>query len=151
MRLTKMKKSIVQPYLFFGGRCEEALKFYQTALGVEVAELMRFKESPEPPPPGMVGPDWSEKVMHATFRIGETELMASDGCEGDSSFAGFSLSITVESEMEADRVFSALAEGGKINMPLARTFYSPRFGMVTDRFGVSWMVNVEQTSATGRS
>ena len=132
---------LVQPYLFFDGRCEEALEFYRKALGAEVVMLMRFKDSPEPPQPGMCPPGSDNKVMHASFRIGDSTIMASDGrCAGKPSFEGFSLSITVPTEAEADRLFTALADGGKVQMPLARTFYSPRFGMVTDRFGVSWMI-----------
>jgi len=133
----------IQPYLFFDGRCEEALEFYRSALGAEVTMLMRFKESPEPPqcplPPGA-----EDKIMHSSFRIGETTAMASDGlCQGQPSFQGFSLSLTVPNETEADRLFAALAEGGQVQMPLAKTFFSPRFGMVADRFGVSWMIVVE--------
>jgi PhnB protein len=134
---------LVQPYLFFEGRTEEAVEFYRSALGAEVTMLMRYKESPEPPPPGMVPPGSENKVMHASFRIGETEVMASDGsCAGKPSFQGISLSLTVRDEAEADRVFGALAKGGQVQMPLAKTFFSPRFGMVADRFGVSWMVIV---------
>ena len=138
---TSNRNLLVQPYLFFGGHCEEALEFYRSALGAEVQMLMRYKESPEPQP-GM--PDcFEEKVMHASFRIGETTLMASDGmCEGKPAFDGFSLSITVPDEAEADRVFAALAEGGLVTMPLEKTFWTPKFGMLTDRFGVGWMVNV---------
>ena len=133
----------VQPYLFFDGRCEEALEFYRSALGAEVTMLMRNNESPEPPPPGMVPPGSEKKILHATFRIGETTLMASDGhCQGKPEFKGFSLSITVASEAEADRVFAALGNGGQVQMPLSKTFFSPRFGMVADRFGVGWMVIV---------
>lgn len=133
----------VQPYLFFDGRCEEAVEFYRSALDAEVTLLMRFKDSPEPPQPGMVPPGSENKVMHASFRIGDTTVMASDGqCQGLPSFQGFSLSLTVPDETEADRVFAALAEGGRVQMPLAKTFWSPRFGMVADRFGVSWMINV---------
>ena len=134
---------LVQPYLFFDGRCEEALEFYRQALGAEVMMLMRFKDSPEPPQPGMCPPGSDNKVMHASFRIGDSTIMASDGrCAGKPSFEGFSLSITVPTEAEADRLFTALADGGKVQMPLARTFYSPRFGMVADRFGVLWMIIV---------
>ena len=134
----------VQPYLFFDGRCEEALEFYRSALGAEVTMLMRNNESPEPPPPGMVPPGSEKKILHASFRIGETTLMASDGhCQGKPEFKGFSLSITVASEAEADRVFAALGNGGQVQMPLSKTFFSPRFGMVADRFGVGWMVIVE--------
>ena len=134
---------LVQPYLFFGGRCEEALEFYRAAVGAEVMMLMRYKESPEPVPE--VPPGFEEKIMHAYFRIGETELMASDGSgRGNSKFDGFSLSIAVPDEREAEHIFSALAEGGKVDMPLAETFWSPKFGMLEDRFGVSWMVSVVQ-------
>jgi PhnB protein len=133
----------VQPYLFFDGRCEEAVEFYRRVLGAEVTMLMRFKDSPEPPPPGMVPSGSENKVMHTSIRIGETTVMASDGrCEGRPSFQGFALSLTVVDEAEADRVFAALADGGQVQMPLAKTFWSPRFGMVADRFGVSWMITV---------
>ncbi len=131
---------IVQPYLFFEGRCDEALEFYRQALGAEVEMLMRFKDSPEPGGCPGASPD---KVMHASFRIGETRLMASDGrCTGKPSFQGFALSLSVPTEAEADRRFAALAKGGQVQMPLTRTFFSPRFGMVADRFGVMWMVIV---------
>lgn len=134
----------VQPYLFFDGRCEEALEFYRGALGAEVTMLMRFNESPEPPPPGMVPPGSEKKILHASFRVGETTLMASDGhAQGKPEFKGISLSITVANEAEADRVFAVLGNGGQVQMPLSKTFFSPRFGMVADRFGVSWMVIVE--------
>jgi PhnB protein len=132
---------LVQPYLFFDGRCEEAIEFYKRALGAEVEMLMRFKESPEPPKPGMVPPGSEDKVMHASLRIGDATVMASDGhCQGRASFQGFSLSLTVPDEAEAERLFAALADGGEVQMPLAKTFFSPRFGMVADRFGVSWMI-----------
>jgi PhnB protein len=133
----------IQPYLFFDGRCEEALEFYRKTVGAKVEMLMRFKDSPEPPQPGMCPPGSDDKVMHACFRVGDTPVMASDGrCQGKPSFQGFSLSITVPKEAEADRLFAALGDGGQVQMPLARTFFSPRFGMVADRFGVSWMVYV---------
>jgi PhnB protein len=133
----------VQSYLFFDGRCEEAIDFYRNALGAEVTMLMRYKDSPEPPPPGMVPPGSENKVMHASFKIGDTLVMASDGhCQGKPSFQGFSLSLTVANEAEAERTFAALANGGQIQVPLAKSFFSPRFGMVTDRFGVPWMVLV---------
>jgi PhnB protein len=134
---------VIQAYLFFDGRCEEALAFYQRALGAELLMMMRFKESPEAPPPGAVPAGSENKVMHAALRIGDTTVMASDGrCQGKPSFQGFALSITVENEAQADRTFAALADGGQIGMPLGKTFFSPRFGMVVDRFGVSWMVLV---------
>jgi PhnB protein len=134
---------IIQPYLFFNGRCEEAIGFYRTALGAEVEMMMRFKESPEPPKPGMVPPGFENKIMHASVRIGQTVLMASDGCSAEAAkFEGFSLSVSVANEAEADRAFAALADGGQVRMPLMKTFWSPRFGMVTDRFGIGWMVGV---------
>jgi PhnB protein len=137
------KNNFVQPYLMFNGRCEEAVEFYRKALRATLEFSMRFKESPEPPPPGMVPPGFENKIMHCSFRIGATTLMASDGCSpGEAKFDGFSLSITVPNEAEADRAFAALADGGKVGMPLAKTFWSPRFGMVQDQFGVSWMVSV---------
>jgi PhnB protein len=141
---TTNHKPIVQAYLFFDGRCEEAIEFYRRALGAEVNMLMRFKDSPEPPQPGMHPPDSENKVMHASLRIGETTVMASDGrCTGKPNFQGFSLTITVPTEAEANRLFAALSDGGQVQMPLAKTFFSPRFGMVTDRFGVLWMILVE--------
>jgi len=134
---------LVQSYLFFDGRCDEALEFYKAKLGAKVEMLMRFKESPEPPPPECLPEGSENKVMHTCFRIGDTAVMASDGmASGGPSFKGFSLSITVANEGEADRVFTALGDGGEVQMPLAKTFFSPRFGMVADRFGVSWMVIV---------
>jgi len=139
---TTMTATQIQPYLFFDGRCEEALNFYRRALGAEVTMMMRFKESPDPShtPPG-----GGEKVMHASVQIGDAMVMASDGeCGGKPSFQGFALSLSVATEAEADKRFAALADGGKVQMPLGKTFFSPRFGMVADRFGVSWMVIVMQ-------
>ena len=136
----------VQPYLFFGGRCEEALDFYRQALGAEVEALMRFSDAPEPHPGLAAGNE--NKVMHASFRIGETRLMASDGrCGGEPTFEGFSLSITVADEAAAERVFNALSDGGKIEMPLSSTFWTSKFGMLEDKFGVGWMVSVEHKPA----
>jgi PhnB protein len=133
----------IQPYLFFNGRCEEAIDFYKKALGAEVTMLMRFKDSPEPPAPGMVPPGSENKIMHATLRIGGAVVMASDGhCTGNATFQGFSLSLAVPDAATTDRLFAALAEGGQVQMPLSKTFWSPRFGMVTDRFGVGWMITV---------
>jgi len=137
----------VQPYLFFDGRCEEAIEFYKKTLGAEVLMLMRFSDSPDPPPPGMVPPGSENKIMHSAMRIGETEVMASDGhCMGKAAFQGVSLSVSASSEAEADRLFNALAEGGQVQMPIGKTFFSPRFGMVADRFGVSWMVVTTPTT-----
>jgi PhnB protein len=133
----------VQPYLFFDGRTEEALEFYKKALGAKVEMLMRFKENPDTPKPGMVPPGSENKVMHSCFRIGDTAVMASDGrCQGKPNFEGVALSISTADEAEAERLFKALGDGGQVQMPLAKTFFSPRFGMVADRFGVSWMVIV---------
>ena len=137
-----MNNSYINPYLIFGGRCEEAVAFYHTALGAEVELLMHYSDSPEPMPAGMVPTGWENKVMHTTFHIGDTTLMASDGCEAGTSFGGFSLHLAVPTEAEADRAFAALAAGGAVKMPLTKTFWSPRFGMVTDRFGLSWMIGV---------
>ena len=136
--------TIVQPYLFFDGKCEEAIEFYKHALGAQVNMLMRFKDSPEPPQPGCTPPGSENKVMHAQFQVGGTVIMASDGhCAGKANFQGFSLSLTVPTEAEADKAFNALADGGQVQMPLAKTFFSARFGMVADRFGVMWMVLVK--------
>jgi PhnB protein len=133
----------VQPYLFFDGRCEEAIAFYRGALGAEVTMLMRFKDSPESNEKPMVPPESGDKIMHANLRIGDSTVMASDGqCTGRPGFLGFSLSITASDDAQAKRLFAALADGGQVQMPLTKTFYSPHFGMVADRFGVSWMVIV---------
>ena len=137
-----MTSSYVQPYLFFGGRCEEALEFYRAAVGAQVDFIMRYKESPEPMPPGVLAPGFENKVMHTSFRVGSTVLMASDECEAGAKFDGFALSLAVETEAEANRAFAALASGGKVKMPLTKTFWSPCFGMLTDRFGIDWMISV---------
>ena len=132
----------IEPYLFFNGHCEEAIEFYKKALGAEVLLLMRYKESPESPPPGMVPAGWDNKIMHTSLRIGDANLMASDGCSDGLNFQGFSLSLSVTDEAQAQRVFAALGVGGQVRMPLSKTFWSRCFGMVTDRFGVGWMVTV---------
>jgi PhnB protein len=132
----------LQPYLFFDGKCEEAIAFYREALGAEVLMQMPYKENPNPEmnPPGS-----ADRVMHAAFKIGDTTVLASDGrCQGNPKFDGFALSLTVPDAAAADRAFAALAQGGQVQMPLGKTFFSPRFGMVGDRFGVSWMVYVAQ-------
>ena len=136
----------VEPYLFFDGRCEEAIDFYRRALGAEVTMLLRWKDCPEQPKnKDMIPPGTENKVMHARLKIGEAAVMASDGrATGKPSFQGFALSVSAANEAEADRVFNALADGGQIQMPMGKTFFSPRFGMVADRFGVSWMVLVGQ-------
>lgn len=137
-----MKTSIIQPYLFFSGRCEESLEFYREAIAAKIEMVMHFSESPEPPPPDMLAPGFENKVMHASFRVGDTVIMASDGCGEAETFAGFSLSLGVATEEEADIRFNALAEGGEVTMPLGKTFWSPRFGMLKDKFGIGWMVSV---------
>jgi PhnB protein len=130
----------VQPYLFFDGSCEEAIEFYKKALGAELATLMRYKDGPEP---SMCPPGSENKVMHASFRIGDTSVMASDGRNtGKPVFQGFSLTIAAKSDGEAEKLFAALGDGGQVQMPLTKTFFSSRFGMVADRFGVSWMIIV---------
>ena len=128
----------VQPYLFFDGRCDEALDFYKKALGAEVAMLMRWKDCPDK---SACTPANENKVMHSSVRIGDTTLMASDGRNtGNPNFQGFALSINAKDEADADKLFAALSDGGKVTMPMAKTFFSPRFGMLADKFGVSWMV-----------
>jgi PhnB protein len=134
---------LIQPYLIFDGRCEEAVEFYRSALGAEVEMLMRFSEAPQQPPPGAIAPGTENKVMHVTLKIGDSVVMASDGdCLKKSPFQGFSLSLTAANAAEAEQKFAALAQGGKVTMPLGKTFWSPCFGMLVDRFGVSWMVIV---------
>lgn len=132
----------LQPYLFFDGRCEEAIEFYRDALGAEVTMLMRFRDNPEP---GACAPEDGNKVLHANLRIGDFTLLASDGrCEVKPAFQGFALSLTLPDEAQAERLFGSLADGGQVQMPLAKTFFASRFGMVTDRFGVCWMLMVAQ-------
>lgn len=134
----------IEPYLNFDGRCEEAIEFYKKALGAEVAMLMRVCDSPEQPPGGIAA-GTENKIMHASLRIGDATIMLSDGyCKGSQTFSGITLSLTVPNEAAADRAFNALSDGGNIHMPLTKTFFSPRFGMVADRFGVPWMIIVRQ-------
>ena len=132
----------IQPYLFFSGRCEEAIEFYRTAIGAEVEMVMRFNESPEPTPPEILQPGFETKVMHASFRVGDATILCSDGCDDKTKFSGFSLVLHVPTEEDADRAFAALADGGNVTMPLTKTFWSPKYGMLTDKFGVGWMVMV---------
>lgn len=135
---------LAQPYLNFDGRCDEALDFYRRALDAEVTALLRFKDNPEVCASGMVPAGAEGKVMHSSFRIGDSTLMASDsGCGGRPSFAGMSLALTTANDDEAKRRFTALADGGRIETPLEKTFFSSSFGVVVDRFGVTWMVVVD--------
>ena len=131
----------VQPYLFFGGRAEEAIDYYQRVLGAVVEAKIRFSENPEPPPPGVLPPGTDDKIMHASLKIGDATIMISDGmASGKPNFDGISLTLEVDSVAEVDRLFAALEKDGKVEMPLSKTFFSPRFGGVADKFGVSWMV-----------
>ena len=133
----------IQPYLFFDGRCDEAIEFYRSALGAEVTMLMRFKDNPDAKDSPMCTPGDENKVMHANLRIGEATILMSDGQARDKpAFEGFSLSLTVANDAEAKRLFAALAQGGKVTMPLAKAFFTSSFGMLADRFGVAWMVYV---------
>ena len=134
------KNHLIEPYLFFEGRCEEAVEFYKKALGAEVLMMMRFKDAPDPNACSGVSGD---KIMHVSLRIGGSNIMASDGrCDSPMKFEGFSLSLAVNTESEAKKYFDALTQGGKVIMPLAKTFWSPLFGMVTDKFGIMWMINM---------
>jgi PhnB protein len=136
----------VQPYLFFDGRCDEAIDFYKLALGAELMSLMRFRDAPDPDEHGPEPPG-GDKVMHAGLRIGDTTVLMSDGrAQGNPKFEGFSLALNPASESEAEHLFASLADGGQIQMPLARTFFALRFGMVADRFGISWMIHVPPVS-----
>lgn len=134
----------VEPYLFFNGRCEEAMAFYKEAIGAEVTFQMRMNDAPEQPPPGAIPEGFGNKIMHANLRIGSTMLMVSDGNSNmQPSFKGFSLSLGVADAAEAERKFTALQKGGgKVTMPMTKTFWSPAFGMLEDKFGVGWMVIV---------
>jgi len=130
----------IEPYLFFDGRCEEAIEFYRATLGAEVTRLARFRDAPQT---GMAPPGGEDKIMHAHLRIGETSVLASDGrCAGNPRFEGFALSVVAADDAEAERMFAALSDGGTVQMPMTQTFFSSRFGMAADRFGVSWMIHV---------
>ena len=130
----------VQPYLFFDGRCEEALDFYKKAIGANIEAMMRWKDNPDQ---SMCTPQNANKVMHASVKVGDVSVLASDGrCEGKPEFKGFALTISAKTEAEADKLFGALSDGGQVQMPLTKTFFSPKFGMVADKFGVGWMVLV---------
>lgn len=140
-----------QPYLYFGGRCEEALQFYKSAVGAEIDMMMRFNESPEPLPPDSIPDNFGDRILHASFRVGESRIMAADGCTEGSGFEGFALAVTVATDADADRVFNGLADGGNVTLPLDRTFWTSRYGMLTDRFGVNWMVMVGESQGNNSS
>jgi PhnB protein len=132
----------VQPYLFFDGKCDEALAFYKKAVGAEPNMVMRYKDAPDQ---SMIKPETKDKVMHASVKLGDTMVLMSDGhCQNQAHFQGFSLAVTAKDETEAERVFGGLSDGGNVTMPMAKTFFSPRFGMLTDKFGVGWIVLVGQ-------
>ena len=143
-----MSQSYIQPYLFFGGRCEEALEFYKAAIGAEVQMLMRYSDSPDPMPPDMLPEGYESKIMHASLKVGTSVILASDGCGGEESkgFRGFSLSLALPTAADTDRVFNALAEGGSVTMPLDKTFWSSRFGMLQDKFGMGWMITIDPSA-----
>ena len=131
----------VQPYIFFDGKCEEAIEFYKSAIGAKVDMLMRFKEAPDQ---SQMPPNTGDKVMHAAFKVGDTQVLASDGhCAGKPSFQGFGLALNAKSDVEAEKLFGALEKGGQVLQPLTKTFFASKFGMVNDRFGVMWMVIAE--------
>lgn len=136
----------IQPYVFFRGRCEEAIEYYKRTLGAEVVMLMRFKDNPDNPAPGTMPADLDDRVMHAQLRIAGADLMMSDGMKsGAVDFSCVSLSLTVDSKADADRLFQALAADGRVEMPIGPTFFATHFGAVADRFGVSWMIMVPKT------
>lgn len=135
-----MSDPTIRPYLFFGGRCDEALKFYQHAVGAEVLFQMRYNESPVPQPTETLPPDFGDKIMHASVRIGNTEIYASDGQAIDEPHSGYMLAYAAGSVAEADEVFEKLSNGGQVRLALTKTFWSPRYGILTDQFGVTWMV-----------
>lgn len=141
-KLIHMKSTLIQPYLFLGGDCAAALDFYRTAIGAKVEMLMKYSESPEKAPPGMLAPDWENKIMHCSFRVGDSVVMASDGCKSQDKATGFSLSLSLPTEADVKQTFTALSEGGTVTLAPTKTFWSPCFGMLTDRFGVGWMLSV---------
>jgi PhnB protein len=142
-----LQQATLNTYLFFNGRCEEALEYYQQHLAAKLELLLRFSDSPEPIPEGMLPDGFDNKIMHSELRIGNIRVLASDGCGGDASFSGCSLALTLQTEDDVRRVFDALADGGQVDMPLDKTFWSPLYGQVTDRFGISWMLMLPQADS----
>lgn len=138
----------IEPYLFFQGQCEDAIAFYQQALGATVEFMMRYADSPEPPPEGTLPPGSAQKIMHASLLVGATRVMVSDDVySGEGGFKGFSLSLDFADEASMRATFAALSDGGQVSMPLGKTFWTPLFGMVTDRFGVGWMLSIADKAA----
>ncbi|MBY0320550.1 MAG: VOC family protein [Reyranella sp.] len=139
--MTVQQTATVQPYLFFDGKCEEALEFYKSTIGAKVDMLMRFKEAPDQ---SQMQPNTGEKVMHAAFHVGTTQVLASDGhCAGKPSFQGFGLALNAKDDAEAEKLFTAVGKGGQVMQPLTKTFFASKFGMVADKFGIMWMVIAE--------
>lgn len=130
----------VMPYITFQGNCEEALKFYKECLGGEILYMGRYGGSP------MAGQAPDDKIMHATLKVGDTHIMAADNMAPDPFAVGgnIALSVGTDDAGDAERMFNALAEGGRVTMPIAETFWAERFGMLTDKFGIDWMVNYEK-------
>lgn len=143
-----LRKATVNTYLFFSGRCEEALKFYEQHLGAKINMVLRFSDSPEPVPADVLQEGFENKIMHADFTLGNVNIFASDGCDDATSFSGFSIALTVQTAEEAHKAFDALAVDGNVVMPLAKTFWSPLYGQVTDKFGIGWMVMLPEPQAT---
>ena len=139
--MTVQQTVTVQPYLFFDGKCEEAIEFYKGAIGAKVDMMMRFKEAPDQ---SQMQPNTGEKVMHAAFHVGSTQVLASDGhCAGKPSFQGFGLALNAKNDAEAEKLFAAVGNGGQVLQPLTKTFFASKFGMVADKFGIMWMVIAE--------
>jgi PhnB protein len=141
-----MTATTITPYLFYSGKCEEALSYYQKSLGAKIEMVMRFNESPNPTPPGALQEGFENKIMHATFTIAGATIMASDGDSDKPKFDGFRLALTVPTDAEAHRLFDGLAAGGQVQVTLRQTFFSSCYGMVTDKFGVGWIVMVTQAN-----
>ncbi len=132
----------LSPYLMFDGRCEAAFRFYEQCLGAKVIMMMTYDEAPAG---ADIAPNTSKKVMHARLAVGDRVLMGSDApADRFRPMQGFSITLSIAEPAEAERVFDALAKNGKINMPMAETFWAKRFGMVVDQFGTPWMVNCEK-------
>ncbi|MFM0321344.1 VOC family protein [Caballeronia glebae] len=128
-------------YIFYHGDCAAALELYQAAFGAQIATLLRFRDAPDG---GNAPPDWADKIMHGVFFVGDRAIMVSDGQHGQphKSYSGFTMSITADDAQSGERAFNLLAEGGSVLTPWQSTFWTQGFGMLTDRFGVPWLINV---------